>query len=46
MTSPYDASPEKAEEHVERQWAPDDKMVDPRPVARVQSQLKKKTVSN
>lgn len=37
--SPDDATPEKAEEHVEGQGAPDDKVVDPSPVTRVQGQL-------
>lgn len=39
---PYDAPPEEAEKHIERQRAPDHKVVDPRPVPRVQGQLEKK----
>lgn len=42
-SSPYDPTPEEAEDHVERQRAPDDKVIDPRPMARVHSQLKPQT---
>lgn len=36
---PDDASPEEGEDHVEKQGAPDDKVIDPGPVVRVQGEL-------
>ena len=42
---PYDPAPEEAEEHIEGQRAPDDKMIDPGPVPRVQRQLWEEVVN-
>lgn len=39
VSQPYDSSPEEAEKHVEGEGAPYYKVVDPGPVARVQSKL-------
>lgn len=37
---PNDASPEERENNVEKEWPPDDKVIDPGPVVRVQGKLK------
>lgn len=37
--SPYDTTPEEAKDDIEGQGAPDDKVVYPGPVSRVQCQL-------
>lgn len=36
---PDDSAPQQGKDHKENQWSPDDKMIDPSPIMRVQSQL-------
>lgn len=36
---PDDSTPQQRENHEENQWSPDDKMIDPSPIMRVESQL-------